>query len=220
MLVSCVLPTFDRPQFLPAALRSFLSQDYSERELIVVDVGHNSIRHLIPEDPHIKYVRSDTPLPCGTARNLGTQHASGEIVLNFDDDDWYSHDRVSRQVAFHLESGRAVTGYSYIVMHDLNTGAFNRYTMAAPYSCGPTITYTRSYWVNNRIDDINEGEDWRYVKRAADQNESARNEDDSRITVVARTHSRNTVSREPLYATPQWIVEPPPPGYFAPNKYY
>jgi len=214
MLVSLVLPTFNRARFIPDAIRCFLHQDYPDLELVIVDSGTDETRSLIPSDARIKYLHSKAQLPCGAARNLGTEHAKGEIILNTDSDDFYSYDRVSRQVAFHMDSRRAVTGYSYIVMHDVDTDAFNRYTMAAPYTCGPTICFTRSYWENHRIQPINEGEDWRYVRDAAEANESARNDDDSRITVVARTHKGNTISRELLYSTPQWVPATRPPDYF------
>lgn len=211
------MPTRNRARFIPSAIKCFLSQDYPELELIIADSGEEEIKHLIPKDERIKYIHSDVPLTTGEARNFGTELAYGKIICNTDDDDWYSKERVSKQVEFHLSSGRSVTGYSYIVMHDLDTDAFNRYTMADPYFCGPSIVYTRDYWVEEKIDPINCDEDWKYVLRASRRNESARNHDDSVITIVARTHAKNTVPRTGLYATPQWITEPRPPEYESHN---
>jgi glycosyltransferase involved in cell wall biosynthesis len=215
MLVSCVLPTWNRNDFIPSAIRCFLAQDYPDLELIIVDSGDDDTRHVIPRnEPRIKYVHSEIQLPCGAARNLGTEYAKGELILNTDSDDWYHPQRVSRQVDFHMKSGMGVSGYSYIVMHNVDTDDFNRYTMPDPYTCGPSIVYSKSYWLNvDKIEPINEGEDTRFVKRAADRNEVARNYDDSVITIVARTHNGNTVSRDPLYCTPQWVTENKPDKY-------
>jgi glycosyltransferase involved in cell wall biosynthesis len=216
MLVSCVVPTWNRAKFIPGAIRSFLYQTFQDCELIIVDSGTDETPSLIPDHPRIKYFHVQEKLVCGAARNYGTERASGEIILNTDSDDWYSPNRVERQVAFHMKSGKAVTGYSYIVMHDLKTDAFNRYTMREPFLCGPTIIYSRAYWQNiDKIDPINEGEDWRFTQRASELNEVGRNHDDSVITCVARTHAANTVSREPLYLTPQWIPESKPPLYIS-----
>src|SRR5262249_52104675 len=46
-LVSCIMPTFNRRQYVTEALRSFQQQDYPNRELIVVDDGSDAIQDLI-----------------------------------------------------------------------------------------------------------------------------------------------------------------------------
>jgi glycosyltransferase involved in cell wall biosynthesis len=56
-LVSCIMPTAERRQFIVASVRLFLAQDYSDKELIVVDDGAESIADLIPRVSHVRYLR-------------------------------------------------------------------------------------------------------------------------------------------------------------------
>jgi glycosyltransferase involved in cell wall biosynthesis len=89
-LVSMILTTRDRPDFLPIALRCFAEQDRSSRELIVVDDGER-----FPADQaaieavggRLIRVKSGTPL--GEKLNTGCELANGLFLTKMDDDDWY-----------------------------------------------------------------------------------------------------------------------------------
>ncbi|MCC6790117.1 MAG: glycosyltransferase family 2 protein [Thermomicrobiales bacterium] len=89
-LVSVVMTTRDRPEFLATALRCFAHQTYPNRELIVVDDGDEH-----PVDPAAiaalggKLVTAATGAPIGTKLNLGLEQASGYLCQKMDDDDWY-----------------------------------------------------------------------------------------------------------------------------------
>ena len=58
-LVSCIMPSADRPRFVPQAIAQFLHQDYEHRELIVLDDGVQSVEDLMPDDPRVRYVREE-----------------------------------------------------------------------------------------------------------------------------------------------------------------
>jgi glycosyltransferase involved in cell wall biosynthesis len=62
-LISCIMPTRNRPQFVPQAVWYFLRQDYERRELVVVDDGRTPVRHLLPDDERIRYLRLDRRAP-------------------------------------------------------------------------------------------------------------------------------------------------------------
>src|ERR1043166_1315605 len=89
-LVSCVLVTRDRPAFVRQALRCFSSQDYPDKELIVVDDGAAPVESLCAGVPRLTYIRLDTPAPTGTKLNLGIEAARGDILQKLDDDDFYA----------------------------------------------------------------------------------------------------------------------------------
>src|SRR5688572_22799316 len=97
-LVSCVMPTCNRRQFISQSVWYFLRQDYDPKELIVIDDGEDRIADLLPKDDRIRYVRLDRRMPLGAKRNLACSVSQGAFVAHWDDDDWIGHDRLSRQV--------------------------------------------------------------------------------------------------------------------------
>ena len=55
-LISCILATRNRPQFVEQALRCFEAQTYRNRELIVVDDGELNVRDLCLNRHGVRYV--------------------------------------------------------------------------------------------------------------------------------------------------------------------
>ncbi len=130
-LVSCIMPTHNRHRFLPQAVKYFLRQDYPNRELIIVDDGTDPVEDLIPKGPHIQPIRLPRKQSIGAKRNLACEAANGEIILCWDDDDWYAQDRISYQVTPLLEEKADLTGLDSILLLDLATGQF--------WSCTPEL---------------------------------------------------------------------------------
>ena len=96
-LVSIILPTFNRAQFLPDAFQSIRAQSWNHWELIVVDDGSTDGTEAVVGrcaegmDQSIKYVRQSNK-GAYSARNTGLDHASGEFVAFYDSDDlWLPH---------------------------------------------------------------------------------------------------------------------------------
>jgi glycosyltransferase involved in cell wall biosynthesis len=98
--VSIIVPTYGRPQFLHAAIRSLLEQTYSNIQVIVVDDASPEPVVLSEElaDDRVKIIRHVVNQGPGAARNTGLAHALGELVAFLDDDDRYTPDRVERGV--------------------------------------------------------------------------------------------------------------------------
>lgn len=109
-LVSCIMPTSDRPLFVPQAINYFLRQDYSNRELVIIDDGTHAVSNLIPEDPRIHYKQLSGKHSIGAKRNLACEVARGRIIVLWDDDDWYAAHRISYQVKSLLTGKADVTG--------------------------------------------------------------------------------------------------------------
>jgi glycosyltransferase involved in cell wall biosynthesis len=86
-LVSCIMPTRNRPQFARQAVAYFLRQDYQQRELIVLDDGDDPVSDLLPRDENIRYVRLRERSPLGTKRNIACELSRGELIAHWDDDD-------------------------------------------------------------------------------------------------------------------------------------
>jgi glycosyltransferase involved in cell wall biosynthesis len=166
-LVSCIMPTFDRRSFVPAAVQSFLAQDHTDRELVVVDDGNDPIQDLLPDDARIRYFRLTERLTVGAKRNFACEQARGAVIAHWDDDDWYPASRISKQVAALRERRADVCGSSILHFHDRERGeAFlYRYSGRDPWVAGTTLLYRREFWQRNRFPDVQVGEDTQFVRR-------------------------------------------------------
>jgi tetratricopeptide (TPR) repeat protein len=90
--VSVIIPTYNRANYLPEALRSVLAQSLRPFEVIVVDDGSSdNTREVVHSfDSRIHYFWQDHR-GVAAARNLGLEVAQGEIIAWLDSDDlWES----------------------------------------------------------------------------------------------------------------------------------
>jgi glycosyltransferase involved in cell wall biosynthesis len=153
--------TRDRRPFVQVAIRHFLRQDYAPRKLLIVDDGADPVGDLVPDDPHIRYVRLPRPLPLGRKRNLAAEQSSGELIAHWDDDDWYAPDRLSAQVAGMQSSGLELSGSPEITYFSPSSERAWRYApqSAEPWLSGNTLLYTREHWRRHPFADVSKGED-------------------------------------------------------------
>jgi len=99
--VSVVMPTFDRLQYIPAAVASVVGQSFTDWELIVVDDGSGDpVRHYLEglSDPRITVeFLAHTGHPA-VARNRAIARARGKYVAFIDSDDRWSPDKLELQL--------------------------------------------------------------------------------------------------------------------------
>lgn len=112
------MPTRGRPQFALQSAQYFLRQDYPKRELLILDDGRDDISSLLPRDSRIRYLRLPR-LSIGAKRNLGCCLAAGEIIAQWDDDDWHGPGRLTTQVRPLLEGRAEVSGIKGTLVFDL-----------------------------------------------------------------------------------------------------
>lgn len=86
ILLSIIIPTYNRPQFLPRAVESALQQTVEEVEVIVVDDGSKEPVTL-PENSRLQVIRLSQNSGNAVARNVGLKAAKGQYVTYLDDDD-------------------------------------------------------------------------------------------------------------------------------------
>ncbi len=166
-LISCIMPTADRRAFVGRAVDYFLRQDYAECELIVVDDGADAVRDLVPEGGRVRYFRLDKKLTVGAKRNFACERARGEIVAHWDDDDWHAPRRLSYQVDELTKAGADACGIQSLLFYDARGGgAAWQYVYPARqkfWLSGSSLCYRRAFWERNRFQEINVGEDARFV---------------------------------------------------------
>lgn len=165
-LVSCLMPTADRRQFVPRAIAQFLRQTYAPRELVIVDDGADSVADLVPDDPRIRYVRTERSASLGAKRNLACSLAGGTLLAHWDDDDWMGDTRLAMQIGALQEARADVCGLSTVRYFDpVHERAWEyRWTdRRRPWVGGNTLLYRRAAWERRPFPGINEGEDTRWV---------------------------------------------------------
>ena len=91
-LVSMIMPTKNRVNFILDAVRSITAQTYGNWELIILDESStNSTSELIgilaKFDPRIRYVKVNRPLGLAKSRNVLLKLSRGELIGHIDDDD-------------------------------------------------------------------------------------------------------------------------------------
>jgi GT2 family glycosyltransferase len=88
--VSVIIPTCGRPQMLLDCVASILRNDFQNFEIVVIDQDRDrrlqaALGQRFPGDRRLVYLVLDEP-HASRARNLGIQHARGDIVVFSDDD--------------------------------------------------------------------------------------------------------------------------------------
>lgn len=160
------MPTANRRQFVPQALRYFLAQDYEPRELIVLDDGDDPVADLIPADPRIRYLRLAARLALGAKRNQANELAAGDVLVHWDDDDWQASWRLSYQVSQLLAHQADICGTSRVLYYQPGTGRSWHYVYppgGRPWVAGNSLCYTRAFWQLNPFPPISIGEDSRFL---------------------------------------------------------
>jgi glycosyltransferase involved in cell wall biosynthesis len=128
--VSVIIPTCNRAELLPRAIRSVLSQSFADFELLVVDDGSDVGNGAIVEsfaDARIVYTRHPFRRGGAAARNTGIARARAEYVAFLDDDDEWLPDKLARQVELMRKSSPAVgASYTGCLVVESNSGRIRR----------------------------------------------------------------------------------------------
>lgn len=100
-LVSVILPTHNRADFLKIAIESILKQSYQNFEIIVVadsctDNTEDIVKNFV--DDRIFFFKTPSNLGGAGARNLGLDHAKGEYIAFLDDDDEWLENKLIEQI--------------------------------------------------------------------------------------------------------------------------
>jgi glycosyltransferase involved in cell wall biosynthesis len=102
-LVSVIIPTFNRPQFLPAAIGSVFNQTFTDWELLIADDGSDeetrAYLRTLERPPRVKIIwLAHTGNP-GAVRNAALREATGEYVALLDSDDVWMPMKLELQIA-------------------------------------------------------------------------------------------------------------------------
>lgn len=137
-LVSVIVPVYNGASFLKEALRSILSQNYTNVEVIVVDDGSNDgTRDLISgcADVRVRGFQLERNQGVSTARKIGLQKGRGDLITFFDGDDVMCQGAIRKRVDYLRRTpvAKAVYGYVQSQIDD----------------CGRKIKVAQRRWISN-----------------------------------------------------------------------
>lgn len=99
VLVSVVIPVFNRAALLQRALDALALQTWRDFEVIVVDDGSTedigAVVEAYPTRLALRYFRITNSGGPARPRNVGLTHAKGEWVAWLDSDDWWDQERMA-----------------------------------------------------------------------------------------------------------------------------
>ena len=166
-LVSCIMPTkgfvgpnasLVRREFVEVAVEYFLRQSYSNKELVIVaDEPWPSCPSEYETPDRVRWLRGPAGVTLGAKRNWCVEHARGDLIAHWDDDDWYGPERLERQVAAMQAQAAEVCGLDCPRFYDLASGNSYRYETVRAYAYSATLMYTREYWGRSPFPDIQVG---------------------------------------------------------------
>ncbi|MBS0185060.1 MAG: glycosyltransferase [Proteobacteria bacterium] len=124
-LISVIVTTFNRKEFLKKTLNSILSQTYSNLEILVIDDGSSDNTHSVVEKFSDNRLQFHTIKHSGrpaVPRNYGIKKSKGNFIAFCDDDDIWEADKISLQIKAFQDNPSiklCYTNSSYIDENDL-----------------------------------------------------------------------------------------------------
>jgi len=173
-LVSVIVPTFGRPEFLAKTIELVQRQDYPNVELVIVDDSPQPAA--IPDFNWIKYVHLPSRVTIGEKRNIAVLRAKGEVIVHWDDDDYFREHRIREQVTPIINGEADMTVLEHHYYFHLPTKSF--YTVKRASTWGPhfaTFVYRKSLFDNGiRYPETSMAEDYGFAEFALNKGASIR----------------------------------------------
>jgi len=108
ILVSVVIPAYNAAAHISMALDSVFAQQVPLEVIVVDDCSGDDLAVVLrpyAEDPRFRYIRNPQNLGVSATRNLGVSLARGEFVAFLDADDYWTPDKLVKQLRAIRESG-------------------------------------------------------------------------------------------------------------------
>lgn len=210
-LVSIIMPAYNCERFIAEAIRSVLSQTYTDWELIIVDdCSTDNTAQIVAsfDDTRIVYQRNEKNMGAALTRNKALQIAKGHYIAFLDADDLWTPEKLEHQIAFMEKNGYDFT-YTAFRRTDkpLRIAGPKHVTRLGMYAfcwpACPTVMYNRQKIGLIQITDLRKNNDyamWLHVIQKADcyllneelffYNKHAGSVSDAKISVLLKWHYR------------------------------
>jgi ADP-heptose:LPS heptosyltransferase/glycosyltransferase involved in cell wall biosynthesis len=205
-LVTCITPTARRTDWLQHAAEYLSCVPAGVCEWIVVLDDGDQKSSAVAGAVHPDQIVVRAGMPIGAKRNLACRRARGDIIIHWDDDDWYAPWRIEYQVEELLRSGADICGADRLLYYEPQHERAWEYVYpprGRPWVAGNTLCYRKGFWEQHPFPEINVGEDSRFVWACA----PARVHRHTRCDfVVGLIHDGNTSPKRTV--SPPWHPRP------------
>ncbi len=202
--LSVVTPTYNRRKHFAAALDCYLAQTWplTHREWIILEDGAETVADLVAAAVaahpglRIRHVRTEVKATVGAKRNTLNELATGDIIVCWDDDDYYVPDRLQHIVNTMTGRKAAVVGSSAMYYYFADDGSIWLNGPFAPThtTAGP-MAYTRAYAAAHRFDEsVRHAEEPAFIAGAAVA------QLDPRRAILVMVHGANTYAKQEIRA--------------------
>lgn len=122
-LVSIITPAYNCEKYIEETIISVLGQTYGNWEYIIVnDASSDGTGNILQEyadlDKRIRIVTLEKNEGVATARNVGTEEASGEYIAFLDSDDQWKKEKLERHMDFVLKNNLSFSYTAYEVVDE------------------------------------------------------------------------------------------------------
>ncbi len=113
-LISVIIPSYNRKEYLKKAIESVLKQTYQNKEIIIVDDCSNDgteeyFTEKYKDDSRIKFYKNKENLGAGASRKNGYDKSKGNYIIFMDDDDYYTNYSFFEKAIEILESKKYIS---------------------------------------------------------------------------------------------------------------
>lgn len=168
MKVSVIIPTHNRLETLKRAIRSYYTQSYQNKELIILADGCTDgtneylVETVFKGDVRV-IIRHDANT--STGHNLLWNEAKGDLICQIHDDDFMTRNSIQSRVEAFQSGIDVVWGGVYhvdIAGHLIRIVPSSKQTVHEALSTGSTINFTAMMWRNSIRSKFMFDEDFKY----------------------------------------------------------
>lgn len=235
MKVSIITPTANRHFFLEEAYQYVKAQTYEDWEwLIADDTSEPSTYFMNLSDSRVTYMHTNKRASVGEKRNRLIEACTGEVIIHFDDDDYYSPTYVADMLNALLVTGADLVNLTGWYLHDLRKDIFaywdltiksgphvllelgdvrifnldhtnNHGLLDSHLGYGFAYAYKRSVYQKVKFERIDFDEDGRFVKSLIRNGYSIHGFADQKGMVLHRIHNQSSSRCFPQYILPPFL---------------
>ena len=116
--VSIIIPMYNAEKYISQTVKSVIAQTYKNWELLIIndnskDDSYKIVRELSEKDDRIKIINSEKNIGVVNGRNKLITIADGQYIAFLDADDYWTENKLERQIAFMKEKNATISCTEY-----------------------------------------------------------------------------------------------------------